>query len=128
LGFPTGWSFTTHKDCCWGTKKNNLLHQLAINAGTCAGRDAGTRNDINAGAEAQALAADRRDDTRASALALMAKPLGAARAVAAQHFTSGRALAPLPYTPPEQPTPTTEQACAGADEDAFLAEEDEERP
>jgi hypothetical protein len=30
LGFPTGWSFTTHKDCCWGTKKNNLLHQLAI--------------------------------------------------------------------------------------------------
>jgi hypothetical protein len=32
LGFPTGWSFTTHKDCCWGTKKNNLPRQLAINA------------------------------------------------------------------------------------------------
>jgi hypothetical protein len=30
LGFPTGWSFTTHKDCCWGTKKNNLSRQLAI--------------------------------------------------------------------------------------------------
>jgi hypothetical protein len=30
LGFPMGWSFTTHKDCCWGMKKNNLLHQLAI--------------------------------------------------------------------------------------------------
>jgi hypothetical protein len=25
-----GWSSTTHKDCCWGTKKNNLPHQLAI--------------------------------------------------------------------------------------------------
>jgi hypothetical protein len=25
-----GWSFTMNKDCCWGTKKNNLLHQLAI--------------------------------------------------------------------------------------------------
>jgi hypothetical protein len=23
LGFPTGWSFTTHKDCCWGTKKKS---------------------------------------------------------------------------------------------------------
>jgi hypothetical protein len=30
LGFPTGWSFTTHKDYCWGTKKNNLPRQLAI--------------------------------------------------------------------------------------------------
>jgi hypothetical protein len=30
LGFPTSWSFTTHKDCCWGTKKNNLHRQLAI--------------------------------------------------------------------------------------------------
>jgi hypothetical protein len=30
LGFPTGWSFTKHKDCCWGTKKNNLPRQLAI--------------------------------------------------------------------------------------------------
>jgi hypothetical protein len=36
LGFPTGWSFTTHKDHqlffwrrCRGTKKNNLPHQLA---------------------------------------------------------------------------------------------------
>jgi hypothetical protein len=35
LGFPTSWSFTTHKDSCWGTK-NNLLHQLAINATTAA--------------------------------------------------------------------------------------------
>jgi hypothetical protein len=25
-----GWSFTTHKDCCYGTKKNNLPRQLAI--------------------------------------------------------------------------------------------------
>jgi hypothetical protein len=58
----------------------------------------------------------------------MAKPLGAARAVAAQRFISGCALAPLPHTPPEQPTPTAEQTRAGAHEDAFLAEEDEERP
>jgi hypothetical protein len=29
LGFPTGWLFTTHKDYCWGTKKNNLPRQLA---------------------------------------------------------------------------------------------------
>jgi hypothetical protein len=41
LGFPTGWSFTTHKDCCWGTKKNNLLHQLAISyfSGAVAGEN-----------------------------------------------------------------------------------------
>jgi hypothetical protein len=25
-----GWSFTTHKDYCWGMKKNNLPRQLAI--------------------------------------------------------------------------------------------------
>jgi hypothetical protein len=35
LGFTTGWSFTTHKDCCWGTKKNNLLRQLAIKDHMC---------------------------------------------------------------------------------------------
>jgi hypothetical protein len=35
LGFPTGWSFTTHKDCCWGTKKNNLPRQLAITYRAC---------------------------------------------------------------------------------------------
>jgi hypothetical protein len=55
----------------------------------------------------------------------MAKPLGDARAVAALRFISGRALEPLPHTPPEQPIPTAEQARTGADEDAFLAEEDE---
>jgi hypothetical protein len=60
--------------------------------------------------------------------ALMAKPLGAARAVAAHRFISGRALAPLPHTPPEEATPIAEQARTGADEVAFLAEEDEERP
>jgi hypothetical protein len=31
-------------------------------AGACTGRDAETRNDINAGVEAQTMAADRRDD------------------------------------------------------------------
>jgi hypothetical protein len=45
----------------------------------------------------------------------MAKPLGAAWAVAAQRFISGRA-------PAEQPTLTAEQERAGAHEDAFLAE------
>jgi hypothetical protein len=35
--------------------------QMLLDAGTCAARDAGTRNDINTSAEAQALAADRRD-------------------------------------------------------------------
>jgi hypothetical protein len=41
LGFPTGWSFTTHKDCCWGTKKNNLPRQLAISyfSGAVAGEE-----------------------------------------------------------------------------------------
>jgi hypothetical protein len=42
LGFPTGWSFTTHKDCCWGTKKNNLPRQLAISC--FSGAVAGERN------------------------------------------------------------------------------------
>jgi hypothetical protein len=44
LGFPTGWPFTTHKDCCWGTKKNNLLHQLAIScfSGAVAGDETPT--------------------------------------------------------------------------------------
>jgi hypothetical protein len=46
-------------------------------AGACSRRDTETRNDINAGTEAQALAADRCDDAWASAPALMAKPLGA---------------------------------------------------
>jgi hypothetical protein len=75
-----------------------------LDADACATRDAGTRNGINAGAEAQMLAADRRNNAWASASALMAKLLGAARAVAVQGFISGRALAPLPHTPPEQPT------------------------
>jgi hypothetical protein len=41
LGFPTGWSFTTHKDCCWGTKKNNLPRELAISyfSGAVAGEE-----------------------------------------------------------------------------------------
>jgi hypothetical protein len=41
LGFPTGWSFTTHKDCCWGTKKNNLPRKLAIScfSGVVAGEE-----------------------------------------------------------------------------------------
>jgi hypothetical protein len=41
LGFPTGWSFTTHKDYCWGTKKNNLPCQLAISyfSGAVAGEE-----------------------------------------------------------------------------------------
>jgi hypothetical protein len=44
LGFPTGWSFTTHKDFCWGTKKNNLPHQLAIScfSGAVAGDETPT--------------------------------------------------------------------------------------
>jgi hypothetical protein len=36
--------------------------QMRLDAGTCAGRDAETRNNINVGTEAQALATDRRDD------------------------------------------------------------------
>jgi hypothetical protein len=36
-----GWSFTTRKDYCWGTKKNNLPRQLAISyfSGTVAGEE-----------------------------------------------------------------------------------------
>jgi hypothetical protein len=56
----------------------------------------------------------------------MAKPLGAARAVAAQHFISWRARAPL-ASHPGNLLPQS-QSQHQRHEDAVLAEEDESRP
>jgi hypothetical protein len=103
--FPLGFSDKS-------VKKNPLildaLHKsplfypkVVLRAGilhACTGRAAETRNSINAGLEAQTLAADRHDGARASAPALMVKPLGAARVVATQRFISRRAGATPAHT------------------------------